>query len=122
MNNPFSNLERLERELSDIALQITRVHFSYYTADVWRPAINAYRCIDRFVVCVDLAGMQKRGGLKEKILAAERAGVKTVIIPKLNETDLLNVPGETKEKLAFVVPETVDQVLVAAIEVANVPF
>jgi hypothetical protein len=32
------------------------------------------------------------------------------------------VPGETKEKLAFVVPETVDQVLVAAIEVANVPF
>jgi len=56
------------------------------------------------------------GGLKEKTLAAERAGVKTVIIPKLNEKDLTDVPAEVKEKLAFVLSETVDQVLAAALE------
>src|SRR5581483_2747955 len=56
------------------------------------------------------------GGLKEKTLAAERAGVKTVIIPKLNEKDLPDVPAEVKEKLAFVLSETVDQVLAAALE------
>jgi len=56
------------------------------------------------------------GGLKEKTLAAERAGVKTVIISKLNEKDLTDVPAEVKEKLAFVLSETVDQVLAAALE------
>ncbi len=56
------------------------------------------------------------GGLKEKTLAAERAGVKTVIIPKLNEKDLPDVPQEVKEKLSFVLSETVDQVLAAALD------
>ena len=39
------------------------------------------------------------GGLKEKTLAAMRAGIQTVIIPKLNEKDLPDIPGEVKEKL-----------------------
>jgi ATP-dependent Lon protease len=56
------------------------------------------------------------GGLKEKALAAQRAGLKTVIIPKLNEKDLADVPVEVKEKLDIVLVETVDELLSAALE------
>jgi ATP-dependent Lon protease len=56
------------------------------------------------------------GGLKEKSLAAMRAGISTVIIPKLNEKDLVDVPEEAKQKLKFVPVETVDEVLQAALE------
>ena len=56
------------------------------------------------------------GGLKEKSLAAMRAGITTVIIPKLNEKDLVDVPEEAKQKLKFVPVENVDEVLEAALE------
>ena len=56
------------------------------------------------------------GGLKEKSLAAMRAGISTVIIPKLNEKDLIDVPEEVKEKLKFVAAESVDEVLSVALE------
>ena len=56
------------------------------------------------------------GGLKEKSLAAMRAGISTVIIPKLNEKDLVDVPEEAKQKLKFVPVENVDEALKAALE------
>jgi len=56
------------------------------------------------------------GGLKEKSLGAMRAGVSTVIIPKLNEKDLVDVPQEAKEKLKFIAVENVDEVLDIALE------
>jgi ATP-dependent Lon protease len=56
------------------------------------------------------------GGLKEKSLAAMRAGITTVIIPKLNEKDLVDVPEEAKQKLKFIPVETVDEVLAVALE------
>jgi ATP-dependent Lon protease len=56
------------------------------------------------------------GGLKEKSLGAMRAGVSTVIIPKLNEKDLVDVPQEAKEKLKFIPVENVDEVLDIALE------
>lgn len=56
------------------------------------------------------------GGLKEKSLAAMRAGISTVIIPKLNEKDLVDVPEEAKQTLKFVPVENVDQVLNIALE------
>jgi ATP-dependent Lon protease len=59
------------------------------------------------------------GGLKEKSLAAMRAGISTVIIPKLNEKDLVDVPEEAKQKLKFVPVENVDEVLEAALEKPN---
>ena len=61
------------------------------------------------------------GGLKEKSLAAMRAGITTVIIPKLNEKDLVDVPEEAKQKLKFVPVETVDEVLDAALEKNSAP-
>jgi ATP-dependent Lon protease len=45
-----------------------------------------------------------------------RAGISTVIIPKLNEKDLVDVPEEAKEKLKFVPVENVDEVLEVALE------
>ena len=56
------------------------------------------------------------GGLKEKSLAAMRAGISIVIIPKLNEKDLVDVPEEAKQKLKFVPVENVDEVLAVALE------
>jgi ATP-dependent Lon protease len=64
------------------------------------------------------------GGLKEKSLGAMRAGVSTVIIPKLNEKDLVDVPEEAKQKLKFIAVENVDEVLNIALETneaANLP-
>ena len=45
-----------------------------------------------------------------------RAGISTVIIPMLNQKDLLDVPDEAKQKLKFVAVENVDQVLTVALE------
>jgi ATP-dependent Lon protease len=61
------------------------------------------------------------GGLKEKSLAAMRAGISTVIIPKLNEKDLVDVPEEAKQNLKFVPVENVDEVLAVALEKNGVP-
>jgi ATP-dependent Lon protease len=51
------------------------------------------------------------GGLKEKILAAHRFGLDTVIIPKRNEQDLDDLPEEVQREMHFVPVEHVDQVL-----------
>jgi ATP-dependent Lon protease len=61
------------------------------------------------------------GGLKEKSLAAMRAGISTVIIPKLNEKDLVDVPEEAKQKLKFIPVENVDEVLKIALEKNGAP-
>ncbi len=51
------------------------------------------------------------GGIKEKVLAAHRAGIKTVILPRENERDLEDVPEEVRRELAFVAVDTIDDVL-----------
>src|SRR5262249_41388278 len=56
------------------------------------------------------------GGLKEKSLAAMRADISTVIIPKLNEKDLVDAPEEARQKLRFVPVETVEEVLAHALD------
>ena len=56
------------------------------------------------------------GGLKEKVLAAHRAGIKRVIVPERNKADLDEVPAEVKNDLEFVFVSKMDQVLEAALE------
>jgi ATP-dependent Lon protease len=56
------------------------------------------------------------GGLKEKSLAALRAGIRTVIIPKHNEKDLAELPPEVKQQIRFHPVETVDEVLALALK------
>src|SRR5579864_6167932 len=55
------------------------------------------------------------GGLKEKVIAAHRAGIKTVIVPKENEKDMVEIPGHVKKKLHFVLVEHMDEVLQEAL-------
>jgi ATP-dependent Lon protease len=55
------------------------------------------------------------GGVKEKVLAARRAGVKTVLLPKRNEKDLVDIPQDAKDELEFVFTQDVDDVLRAAL-------
>src|SRR5205809_7551007 len=54
------------------------------------------------------------GGLKEKTLAAKRAGIREVVIPKRNEKDMPELPEEVRKTLKFHVAENVDQVLALA--------
>ncbi len=55
------------------------------------------------------------GGIKEKVLAAHRAGLKTVILPKRNEKDLDELPDQVRKDLKFVFAETVGDVFDAAL-------
>jgi ATP-dependent Lon protease len=56
------------------------------------------------------------GGIKEKVLAAHRAGIKRVILPERNGKDLVDVPDEIKNELEFVLVKRVDESLAAALE------
>jgi ATP-dependent Lon protease len=55
------------------------------------------------------------GGLKEKIIAAHRAGVKTVILPELNRKDMEDIPAFVRDSLEFVFVKMVDDVLKVAL-------
>jgi ATP-dependent Lon protease len=61
------------------------------------------------------------GGLKQKVLAAHRAGLKEVILPKRNEGDLEDVPEQVREEMQFHPVETIDEVLRLALEPSNGP-
>jgi ATP-dependent Lon protease len=56
------------------------------------------------------------GGIKEKVLAAHRAGVKRVILPERNVADLEEVPAEIQQELEFIGVSRMDEVLRAALE------
>jgi ATP-dependent Lon protease len=61
------------------------------------------------------------GGIKEKVLAAMRAGITTVMLPKRNQKDLQDVPPGAREKLRFVWLETVDDAMAEALNTAPRP-
>ncbi len=58
------------------------------------------------------------GGIREKVLAAHRAGIKTVILPRRNERDLEDVPAELRQQLEIVLVESVEDVLNRALAAA----
>jgi ATP-dependent Lon protease len=58
------------------------------------------------------------GGFKEKVLAAHRAGLKTVILPKRNEKDMVEIPNKVKRDLEFVFVEQMEEVLEVALQPA----
>ena len=59
------------------------------------------------------------GGVKQKLLAAHRAGITTVLIPKRNEPDLEDVPEKVREALSIHPVSDVREVLSLALEPAN---
>jgi ATP-dependent Lon protease len=59
------------------------------------------------------------GGIKEKVLAAHRAGLRTVILPRRNEKDLDDLPPDVREKMEFILVDYVDEALKAALSDAR---
>jgi ATP-dependent Lon protease len=55
------------------------------------------------------------GGLKEKALAAQRAGINRLIIPRRNEPDIDDIPEPLRKKMRFTLVDSVDEVLAAAL-------
>jgi ATP-dependent Lon protease len=60
------------------------------------------------------------GGVKEKVLAAHRAGIKRVLLPRRNEADLDDVPQELRDDLEFVLTDTAEEVLSRALEAPSI--
>ena len=58
------------------------------------------------------------GGVREKVLAAQRAGLRCVILPRENEHDLDELPAETREELTFVLVDSIQDVLEHAFDAA----
>ena len=56
------------------------------------------------------------GGLNEKAVAARRAGIKTVLVPRANQKDFVEIPEEVRAELEFVLVDNMDQVLERALE------
>ena len=54
------------------------------------------------------------GGIREKVLAAHRGGIKTFVLPKKNEKDLLEIPAHVRQQLRFVFVENMEEVLAVA--------
>jgi len=59
------------------------------------------------------------GGVKEKVLAAHRAGIKTMILPADNKKDLAEIPGNVRRRLEFILVEHLDQILEKALVKKN---
>jgi ATP-dependent Lon protease len=59
------------------------------------------------------------GGIKEKVLAAHRSGIKTILLPKLNQLDFEDIPDEVKKSVNFIFVDTIDEVLDVALAQDN---
>lgn len=59
------------------------------------------------------------GGLKEKVLAAHRLGIKTIILPKENKRDMDDIPNNIRKQLEFMLVEHMDEVLNCAMVESN---
>jgi ATP-dependent Lon protease len=57
------------------------------------------------------------GGIKEKVLAAHRAGIKKIILPRENERDLQDVPEDVRSEVTFVPVGTIEEVLKEALDI-----
>jgi ATP-dependent Lon protease len=62
------------------------------------------------------------GGVKEKLLAAHRAGIKTIILPKDNQKDLADIPANIKDEFTVHLVESMDEVLKVALTRQPIPI
>ena len=61
------------------------------------------------------------GGVKDKVLAAHRAGLKTILLPRENEADLEDLPEDVRKEMKFVPVDTIDDVLSNALVMDSEP-
>jgi ATP-dependent Lon protease len=65
---------------------------------------------------IDLSGeVLPIGGVREKVLAARRAGIKRILLPQHNQKDLVDVPEDVREQMEFIFCDRVEQVLANAL-------
>jgi ATP-dependent Lon protease len=62
------------------------------------------------------------GGVKDKVLAAARAGIMRVILPAENERDLEDIPADVRERMEFTLVESMDEVMAVALDGTIVPL
>jgi ATP-dependent Lon protease len=62
------------------------------------------------------------GGVKDKVLAAARAGITKVILPSENERDLEDIPVDVREQMEFSLVESMDEVVSLALDGTIVPY
>jgi ATP-dependent Lon protease len=62
------------------------------------------------------------GGVKDKVLAAARAGIMKVILPAENERDLDEIPSDVRERMEFTLVESMDEVVLVALDGTIVPL
>jgi ATP-dependent Lon protease len=62
------------------------------------------------------------GGIKEKVLAARRAGITTIILPRLNERDLYDIPKVLRDELTYAFVDSADDVLRLGLSDDERPF
>ena len=72
--------------------------------------------LDKLHTCALGTGVFPIGGLREKVLAAARADIPKVIFPRENESDLEELPPETREELEFVPVDWIEEVLEVAFD------
>jgi ATP-dependent Lon protease len=58
------------------------------------------------------------GGIREKVLAAHRAGITRIILPQENEMDIADIPLDVRSELTFILVQTVDEVLKEALDIS----
>jgi ATP-dependent Lon protease len=62
------------------------------------------------------------GGIKGKLFAAARAGIETVVIPRRNEKDLVEIPDDVRSLLAIELVDTIDEALALTLSAAPAPL
>jgi ATP-dependent Lon protease len=81
------------------------------------------RLIARFRGLASLRGLVLPvGGVKEKVIAAQRTGIKRVMLPARNRRDLEDIPGERRRQLEFIWLEHVEDAVAAGLENAQEPL
>jgi ATP-dependent Lon protease len=88
-------------------------------------SVATNRCVRHSVAMTGEITLRGRvlpvGGIREKVLAAHRAGIRTMILPRRNELDLEDVPADLRRELNIILVDTVDQVLEQALEPLAAP-
>ena len=82
---------------------------------------NALELPPGVIALIPMRNLLPVGGIKEKVLAAQRAGLHTVLLPERNLKDLREVPESTRTEMRFIGLQTVDDAIRAALADTGMP-
>ena len=93
MKIPFRNLDEIQRDLGNIAVQLTHTQFFHFNvAKSYEPPLNAFRCREEFVVCVELPGVDKAAiEVRAEARRLTIRGIRRIPEPSCDESPPLHV-------------------------------